>query len=158
MSRHGPSITVTLRKVSTGYKILAFCTDDMNGAYAMSQVLIASPAYSRCYAVATGWEGNVLFEVRGAVQTHPQAMVAAPQPTHGYTLPPASPTHPQPQHYAQQQHGYRAVLPPLQIAPARASRQEPVYDVYAPEPAPVQPQWVDSGYGVRMLSSGGQKR
>lgn len=138
MSRHGPAVTVTLRKVSTGYKILAFYTEDMNGAYAMAQVLIASPSYNRCYAVATGWEGNVLFEVRGASQAHPQAVVPQMQ---AYV--------PSPQ-YVEQRQEYRAVLPPLQLSPApRMPRQ----DSYGPEP-----QMVDSGYGVRMLPSGGQRR
>lgn len=82
MAKNGPGITLTLRKISTGYKVVAVAGDDMNHLYSIARILIRSPEYNRCYAVGTDWEGNQLFNVQPEqVYQAPAPYVAPPQPS-----------------------------------------------------------------------------
>jgi hypothetical protein len=94
----GQNITVTLRRVASGHKVCAFAMDDLNHAYSIAMVLVRSPEYSRCYAVATDWQGDALFNVQ------PDQVAQAPAPYHAPAPPPVYPQHqlqayaPQPQY------------------------------------------------------------
>ena len=57
-------ITVTMRSLSSGRKHFAMMFDSVDHAYAVSQILMQSSNYTRCYCAATDWQGNSLFEVR----------------------------------------------------------------------------------------------
>lgn len=68
MKPAGASFTVFIRRIDSGARVTAFQTDDLNHAYSMATVIIRSPEYCRCYAVATDWQGTVCFNVQPQVQ------------------------------------------------------------------------------------------
>lgn len=104
MSRNQPQFTVTvaIRKIQTGHRVFVFGMEDMNHAYSVAKILIASPAYAHCYAVGTSWNGDTLFNVQPEAQ-HP-APYQAPQPAQLPYYPPPQHAYPQHQGYPQQQH------------------------------------------------------
>lgn len=135
--KNGLTITVTLRKRDTGYKVWAFCTDDMNGARTAAQILVDSPTFRHCFAVATDWQGDMMFECRPSGTSAPQ-VVQVPQypqaalPTHGYG---PAPQLPRTGSYGTQS-GYGA-------APSRSGYGAPPVPTgrsYGPAPVPHQQQ------------------
>lgn len=159
MSKH-LTFTVTLRKVTTGYKVAAFLCDDMNHAYSMAAVLIKSQEYCRCYAVGVDWQGNQAFVVNPVEECAPPPVAMPqvqhqPQPAYVPQFAPQQASYPQalPAYYApppaqvqayhpQQQarpvpgpYGIRPVYP-QQPAPS-PQPQHPQFDSYAPNPVPM---------------------
>jgi len=134
--------TVTLRKISSGYKIVAFQLDRLEHAYAISQTLLASPAYSRCYAVCTDWQGTPMFTLQpGGVGVIPPPQMAPPMAP---PPPPPPPVYPQYPQALPQQAAYPAYPEPQQVEvipgsiPYRQVPEDrrPVFDSYSPEPRP----------------------
>lgn len=141
-------ITVTIRKVSSGYKVTSFAGEDLNQLYSISKVLMKSTEYARCYCVALDWQGEQLFEVRPE-QSAP-APYQAPVPQHHQP-------HPQMNNYGYQ---HTPQLPPQQQAyypPPQQQMPQRQYMQYAEAP----PQYVqavptyegviepDGSYGAR---------
>lgn len=62
--KNGLTITVTLRKRDTGWKVWSYATDDANGAKTSAQILVDSSTFRNCYAVAVDWQGDIMFECR----------------------------------------------------------------------------------------------
>jgi hypothetical protein len=109
------SITVTIRKISSGYKVTAFAGENQDHLYSICKVLMKSPEYARCYCVALDWQGEPLFEVRPeeaspAPYQMPQRAPQLPQQTdYGYQHPT-----PPPQQYHHAQLPQQAYYPPVQ--------------------------------------------
>jgi hypothetical protein len=124
-----PSITVTIRKRSSGYKIVAFACDSHEHAYAIACILARSAEYQRCFLVGTAM-GDEVFVV-GA----PSAMMAQSPPAcapPGPALPP----------YAPPQYGY------MPQHPYPATRYAPEYHPALPAPAvEVEGQLVEDEWG-----------
>jgi hypothetical protein len=78
--------TCTIRKVTTGYKVSAFCGDSLDDLRAISTTLMQSTSWSLCYIVCTDWQGNQCFvlQPQGQSQLAPGAGYApvqsAPRP------------------------------------------------------------------------------
>lgn len=135
----GQNITVSLRKVSTGYRVTQFAMDDLDHAYSIATVLLRSQEYSRCFAIALSWQGDQVFHLTPEQVTQGPAPYCAPIPpqAHGYAppgyapqpqYPPALPQYAQP--YPQQ--GY----PPH---PQGYPPQQPVYQAEVVEDFPAPP-------------------
>ena len=153
----GQSITVALRKVSSGHRVTAFQMDDMNHAYSIATILLRSPEYSRCFAVALDFQGDQIFHLT------PEQVTQAPAP---YCVPQQQAPQPQyaPQGYAQPQ--YAPALPqyapppqqppPFQGYPAQYPQQgyaqpHPTYQAEVVEDFPPPP-----GFG-RLLPPPGRR-
>jgi hypothetical protein len=78
MKPAGASFTVFIRRIDSGARVTAFQTDDLNHAYSMATVIIRSPEYCRCYAVATDWQGTVCFNVQPQVRAPAPYQAPAP--------------------------------------------------------------------------------
>ena len=110
-TRTSSSITVTLRKVSTGAKVCAFAMEDQNHAYSIAKVLMRSTEYGRCYTICTSWDGDQLFCIQPEQVQNTPAPYMAPAPPmvpqHHYPMQPQLPAYaPQPV-YAQPPPQYR---------------------------------------------------
>ena len=147
MSRNnaGPGITLTIRKVSSGYKVVALQGEDMNHLYSIARILIRSPEYQRCYAVGTDWQGNSLFNVQPEQVYQPQAPYQTPYQTPQQPYPqmgyqqPQQPQYALPAYQQQAQPGNPYAMPPGYQAPPG----------YRAVPAYVEDAEVDEPYGVR---------
>lgn len=119
----GLTITVTLRKRDTGWRVWAFQSENLDWARAAAQILVDSPTFRHCYAVATDWNGDIMFECR------PQEVAPPPAPV---------PRMPPPQRaygYAQMQ---AAPVPPPSVQERMMSRPSlsQSYPSYGPPPVP----------------------
>jgi hypothetical protein len=144
MAKGGPGVTVTLRKVSTGHRVCAFQLDDLNHAYSIAMVLVRSREYMRCYAVATDWQGDVLFNLQPEQVAQGPAPYVAPQPQpQHYALPqpqyPVQPQYPQPQYPPPHQSGF---YPQQQFAPPAL----PQYQQPQQQPQVIDAEIVDDGF------------
>lgn len=57
------TVTLTIRKRSTGYKIAALGVESLDHAWTIANVLVRSSEYARCFVVALNWDGSELFSV-----------------------------------------------------------------------------------------------
>lgn len=120
--------TCSVRKISTGHKLMAFQGDNLQHLHNICTTLMQSPNYSRCYIVCVDWQGNTLFNIQPqgggmGAEAPVQVQVQVRQ------LPPA----PQPPSWAQYQQQQVRALP----AYPRPAPQAPVvldaeFDTYAP--------------------------
>lgn len=56
--------TCSVRKISTGHKLMAFQGDNLQHLHDICTTLMQSPNYSRCYIVCVDWQGNTLFNIQ----------------------------------------------------------------------------------------------
>ena len=72
------TVTLAVRKRSSGYRLFACSVDSMDHAYALANLIARSPEYSRCFVTALDQFGDELFSVGlsapvAAVPTTPHA-------------------------------------------------------------------------------------
>lgn len=110
------NITLTLRRRKSGFRITTFLAEDMNNAYALAQILLASETYGRCYIVGSSWDNAELFvmgldKVSRPVE-EPEVQQLPPHQIHVQVVAPAQPAFtPQPYEAPTQYSRYGAPPP-----------------------------------------------
>jgi hypothetical protein len=125
-----PTVTLVVRKLSSGYRVCALAVDSLDHAWSIANVLVRAPEYSRCFVAATGWDGSDLWVVGMPAPSYapaPARYAAPPQ----YSYAPALPQHPQ----------YAEPLPRPPAFTGDIIDAEPEPDPFGPPPALPPRRW-----------------